>query len=449
MKRALAEAVVSFLSFSEDCSGHVGAIEKFSAQEWTRVLRWLDDSGLAFYFLQKLEETNAADAVPTWALSRLRQNFAANQARVEDMSRRFGLLNSRLDDAGIPYVVLKGFSLVPEFCSSASRRHQGDFDYLVEDDSLAAARRVVLDAGYISKETHASQQFIFVSPGGEASRTALQYSARAPHAVELHTDVWERGLHGVPSIANLFSVARARTKRWNGYAFPALTDEEAFILQVVHACHHFFTLWIRMSCLFEIAYFLNRRASDTELWSRVEECVGANGVLREFVVIVSEMAARLFAVPVPPLVQVWGSSLRPASRTWLEHYGRRWAFSELPVYQFSLFPSSKLALFLRQQYQDRLTASESSEQNHAPPTFRLARIASSIKNEPSLILNTGWWRRQLLVRRSIFYALAGARYVCEIPRWRWLNRAGARPAQASSDGQVRGPSLDSDFRTTN
>jgi hypothetical protein len=446
VKRTPAEATVSFLSFSGDCSGRLGAIEKFSAQEWTRVLQWLDDSGLAFYFLQKLEETNATNSVPTWARSHLRQNFAANQARVENMSRRFGLLNSRFDDAGIRYVVLKGFSLVPEFCSSAPRRHQGDFDYLVKDDSLAAARRVVLDAGYISKGTYASKQSVFVSPGGEASRDSQQYSAQAPHAVELHTDVWEPGLHGVLSIADLFSIERARTKQWGGFVFPALTDEEAFLLQVVHACHHFFTLWIRMSCLFEIAYFLNGRAGDTELWSRVEERVGANVVLREFVVIVSEMAARLFAVPIPPLVQAWGSSLRPASRTWIEHYGRRWAFSELPVYEFSLFPSSKLALFLRQQYEER---SESSERKHASPTFRLTRIASSIRNEPSLILNTGWWRRQLLVRRSIFYALASARYVCEIPRWRWLNRAGSQRAGASLDRRIRGKSLDSDFRATN
>ena len=196
MKRVPAEDIVSFLSFSGDCSGHLCAIEKFGEREWTHALQWLDDSGLAFYFLQKLEETNAADAVPTWALSRLRQNFAANQARVEDMSRRFGLLNSRFDDAAIRYLVLKGFSLVPEFCSYAPLRHQGDFDYLVEGDSLAAARRVVLDSGYISKASHSSKQSVFVSPGGKASRGAQQYSARAPHAVELHTDVWDRGLHG-------------------------------------------------------------------------------------------------------------------------------------------------------------------------------------------------------------------------------------------------------------
>ena len=448
MKRTPAEDIVAFLNFSGDRCEHLKAVEKVSARKWTGILQWLDDSGLAFYFLQQLEDANATDAVPAWALSRLRRNFAANQTRVADMSRRFGLLNRRFDDAGIRYVVMKGLSLVPEFCSYAPLRHQGDFDYLVEGD-LLAARRVLVEAGYITKESRSNKELIFVSPGGEPSRGAEQYSAYAPHAVELHADMWDRSMHGVLPIPNLFSVEQAITRHYSGFAFRALADEDAFLLQVVHACHHFFTLWIRMSCLFEIAYFLNRRAGDTELWNRIEGRAGESVVLREFVVIVSEMAARLFAVPLPPLVQAWGAGIRPGSRIWIEHYARRWAFCELPVYQFSLFPRSKLALFLRQQYQDLSPAPNPSEKNESPPSSRLARIASSIRNEPSLILNGQWWRRQLLVRRSIFYALASARYVAEVPRWRWLNRASVGPVAASLDGQVRASSLDSDFRPTN
>jgi hypothetical protein len=447
VNRTPAEHVVEFLNVSNDCCERIDAIRKFSVRKWTHVLEWLDAAGLAFYFLRKLKDTNATDAVPTWVLSQLEQNFAANQARVEEMTRRFGLLNRKFNEAGIHYAVVKGFSLVPEFCPNALLRHQGDLDYLVEGEFPAEARRVLADAGYISKESRSSEEAIYVLPGGEPSRSAAQYSAHTPHAVELHLDIWDSGLHGVPSIANLFSVGRARTRHWNGLAFPGLTDEDAFLLQVVHACHHFFTLWIRMSCLFEIAYFLNRRSSDVELWNRIEERAGDNAVLREFVVIVSEMAAQLFAAPVPSIVQGWAASLRPASRVWIERYARYWAFCELPVYEFRLFPRSKLALFLRQQYQDTSGAQELLHEKNTLSSSRLARIASSITKKPSLSLDIGWWKRQMLVQRTVFHALAGARYVCEIPRWRWLNRASTRPV--SLDGQVPGRSLDSDFRATN
>jgi putative nucleotidyltransferase-like protein len=438
VKRLPAEDIASFMSFSDDGRDRLTAMEHFSPREWKRVLQWLDGSGLAFYFLRKLEETNATEAVPSWVLSYLTRNLADNQARVESMSRQFAFLNRRFSEAGVEYVVIKGFSLVPEFCPGAMLRHQGDLDYLVEGEFPAAARRVLGEAGYVAKEARSSTEEIYVTPGGEPSLSARQYSPRAPHAVELHLDVWDGGMHGVPAISNLFSVRRARTQQWNGLTFPAVAVEDAFLLQVVHACHHLFTLWMRMSCLFEIAYFLNRRAGDTELWSRIEERAGDNVVLQEFVVIISELAARLFASPLPPLVQSWGAGIRPAVRTWIDHYARHWAFCELPVYQFRLFPRSKLALFLRQQYRGGPCAAMSSEQDHAPPASRLARIASSIRKEPSLALNSGWWKRQILVRRGVFHALAGARYVCEIPRWLWLNRARARPGASSLDEPVRG-----------
>jgi len=448
VKRDIREDVARFLSFSGDSCEGLNAVEKFSDREWTQVLQWLYDSGLAFYFLQKLKDTNKTGVVPASVLSRLERSFAANEARVEDMSRRFGLINDRFNDAGIRFVVLKGFSLTPEFCPYAPLRHQGDFDYLVDGDSLAAASRVLSDAGYIAKESRSSEEFIFVHPVGKPSRGAEQYLPSAPHAVELHVDLWDSGLHRVSGIPNLFSVERTETRHWNGLRFPALSDEDAFLLQVVHACHHLFTLWIRMSCLLEIAYFLNRRSGDAELWNRIDSRVGDNVVLREFVVIVSEMAARLFAAPLPQIVRVWGESLRPASRIWIEHYSRRWLFCELPVYQFRLFPRSKLAVFLRQQYQDTSVALESQEsKQEAPPSSRLGRIASSIGKKPALALNGGWWKRQMLLRRAVFHALAGVRYICEIPRWRWLNRSSVRPV-AALDGQVRGGSLDSDFRAT-
>ncbi|MGB7642870.1 MAG: nucleotidyltransferase family protein [Terriglobales bacterium] len=438
MKRLPAEDIVAFLSFSSDSRDRLTAVKDLSPREWTRVLQWLDGSGLAFYFLRNLEETNATDAVPSWVLSYLTRNFTDNRERVEAMSRRFAFLNRRFSEAGVQYAVIKGFSLVPEFCPDATLRHQGDLDYLVEGEFPADARCVLGEAGYIAKESRSSTEEIYVAPGGEPSLSARQYSPRAPHAVELHLDIWDSGMHGVPSISNLFSARRAEMQHWNGLTFPALAVEDAFLLQVVHAWHHLFTLWMRMSCLFEIAYFLNRRAGDTELWSRIEECAGDNVVLQEFVVIVSELAARLFASPLPSLVERWGDRIRPAVRTWIEHYARYWAFCELPVYQFRLFPRSKLALFLRQQYRGGSSAPVSSEQNHAPPASRLARIASSIRKEPSLALNSGWWKRQLLVRRGVFHALAGVRYLCEIPRWLWLNQARARAGASSLDGRIRG-----------
>jgi len=426
MSRFGAEQVVEFLSFSRSAES-TQALKRLNSRQWNKVLQWLADAGLPFYFLQKLKGDNATDVLPAWVLVRLENDLAANRLRFAQMSHRFDLINRQFSDAGIEFAVLKGFSLVPEFCPDAQLRHQSDFDYLIDDASLENARQVLIQAGYIPRQSRSSRESIFVMPGAIApSRGAEQYSARAPHAVELHLDVWDGDLHRVPSIPRLFSVETARAHQWNGFTFPALDNVDGFLAQVLHVIRHLFAQWTRMSSLFEIGYFLNRHASDTALWSQIEQCTADNQVLREFAVIVVELVSRLFAAPIPPLVRVWGTQIRPAPRVWIDNYARDWAFCEFPVYQFRLFPTSRFAWFLHRQYVSE--KAKPLKGTSAPPASRLSRMALSIKNNPSLIVNTDWWKRQLLVQRSAYHALAWLRYLSEIPRWLWLNRAAARPA---------------------
>ncbi len=428
MRRTPGQQIVDFLSFASAPTDDLAGVRNFRQRDWEQGLRWMDDAGLAFYFLRKLEDTNAREAVPTWVMNRLDQSFADNRQRVGEMSRRFDFLNSKFSDAGVRYVVLKGLSLVPEYCPDANLRHQGDLDYLVDDHSLSTAKRIVADAGYKPKPSTSSQEYVFVSQGtGTATRSPEQYSARAPHAVELHLDIWDSEQHRLPSMPCLFSVERTRIHQWNGLTFPGLPDEDAFLLQVLHACHHLFTYWIRMSSLFEIGFFLNHRGSDASIWNRVEQSVGDNLMLRDFVVVITELVAKLFAAPIPRLVRAWSNCIRPSTRVWIESYARHCAFCEIPSYELCFLPKAKLVLFLQQQYENT-GVREHPARNRLTKFPRLARMASSIKDKPSLVLNAAWWKRQLFIRRSLFHTLAGLRYLCEIPRWRWLNRTKLRPA---------------------
>jgi hypothetical protein len=421
VKSLPAEDIVKFLSFSEQSGEAANAIEKFRPRDWNRVQQWMQDAGLTFFFLQRLIETNATRIVPPAVMSRLQRNFALNQTRTVDLSRRFQSINKRFDNLGVLYVVMKGFSLIPEFCPTAALRHQSDLDYLIDPQSLTDARRVLIDSGYEPQQSVSAKEFIFVSPGTRASRNELQYSPQAGHAVELHTDVWDHEMHGFPPIPQFFRVDHARRRHWNDLAFFALSDEEAFLLQVLHACRHLFTQWIRVSCLFEIGYFLRRRASDANLWSAVERRVQNNALVREFVVIVSELVSQLFASPLPPLIQDWAAGIRPSSRLWIENYGRSWAFCELPVHELSLFPRSKLVLFLQQQYKAEPVADAPNRHNAA----NHSHVSKSEGRKPSWLPRAGWLKRKRLLRRGVYYALAQVRYLCEIPRWRWINRSAA------------------------
>ena len=161
---------------------------------------------------------------------------------------------------------------------------------------------------------------------------------------------------------------RVNTQRWNENEFFALSDEEAFLLQVLHACHHFFTLWIRMSCLYEIAYFLNRRANDSKLWDRVEEHVGDSSVLREFVVVVSQTAASLFGTPVPPLISRWTEQIRIGPRIWVDKYCAAGLSVKCQPTNSAYFRLPSLPCFFTSSIgtTERQTVYRSTTRSHAP-----------------------------------------------------------------------------------
>ena len=132
------------------------------------------------------------------------------------MARQFDFLNQKLDDAGVRYAAVKGFSLVPHFCPDASLRHQSDFDYLVDNRALPIAQRVLEDAGYALKK-HKTNEFVFLMPSaGAPPSTDEQYEAHAPHAVELRLAFCDSELHGVALKEPEFSVDNVSTCRWRG-----------------------------------------------------------------------------------------------------------------------------------------------------------------------------------------------------------------------------------------
>jgi hypothetical protein len=435
MSRSGAGKIVHFLRFS---NSSIDALKFIRERQWHRTLQWLNDSGLAFYFLQKLRVSNATGVLPEWVLSRLETDFAANQRRMSDLSKQMGRLNYQFQNAGVTFAVLKGFSLVPEYCADAALRSQGDLDYLIDEPSVKPARQVLLSNEYICKQSRSSKEFLFYMPGTiPRSRGSEQYSGDGPHSVELHLDIWDGDLLRLPSLAQLFSVERAIVREINGISFPGLDDADAFLIQVLHAMSHVFSHWIKVASLFEIAHFLHQRAEDHKLWNEVEQRVGDNVVLRELVVLVAELAARLFAAPVPHLIRGWAAQLRPGARVWSDRYSSQWALGELPVHEIRLLATSKFSVFLHQQY--RCEPVKPADGSPPPSAWRVSWIAFALRKNPALILNREWWMRHKLPRRCIYYGLAWLRYVCELPRWLWLNGMTLRPEpHKDSNGCVRG-----------
>lgn len=416
MKRTLPEVIVDFLQFSDDGESCAEQFARFGSSKWQYGLRWMDYTGLALYFLQKVRDTNATSRLPPFALERLEANHAANRRRAAYMQQRFASLNRKLNDAGVRYAAVKGLTLIPQFCPDPSLRHQNDFDYLVDEQSLPRARAALEEMGYaLYKQTKRESVYGMPSqtsavPGHE------QYGANAPHAVELHIVIgeWQNLLLTEPQF-----LESAVVNTSGGVPFRALPEEQAFLLQSLHAFSHILGDWIRLSWLFEIACFFKSRQPDCQLWNRLGELLADDSRLREIVAVVSELTTQFFHVPAPAPIRMWQTELRPPVKVWIDHYARKWAFGENRIDEFALFPTRRLPLFLCQQY---IAGSvRAGILRRLVPLARLSRVAQTVAAAPSAALRPEFRKRERLLRRSVFHLGAGMRYLWEIPRWKWLN----------------------------
>ncbi|MGB7849101.1 MAG: nucleotidyltransferase family protein [Candidatus Acidiferrum sp.] len=423
MNRQLPETIIRYLSFSNGVGNSGTALTDFTLRQWERTFTWLDNANLALYLLKKLRDTHADRNLPSAVLSRLEQNYSNNRLRVEEMASQFAVVNEMFRQSGVEHAVVKGFSLVPEFCPDARLRQQSDLDYLVDEKSLPAAQNVLGQLGYTLKSHHTPEQWVFWKGAIPFPATSSeQYDAKGRYVIELHSAMWEPGEHGIDVAGTRFSRPRTINHEWRGIYFPALYDEDAFLLQILHVLQHLLGGWIRMFWLYEIAYCLHRRANDALFWQGVEGCAEAEAVLPQFVAIVTELAAQFFQAPLPAIVQAWKTDLRPAVKVWLDNYGRQLAFEKIPYYELDLFSASKLVLFLHRQFLHDEARRRHFMRRRLLPWTRPVSIARSIKERPTVLFDPQWRHRQFLFHRVLFHASSGLRYLCEIPRWLWLNR---------------------------
>jgi len=419
VKRPLKEEIVDYLHLVDLPSTKVHHLAGFGTMDWERTIDWLRDAGIALYFLQRLKDTNSTEILPPEVLARLERNLASNRKRVVCMENAFALLNQRFNEAGVRYAAVKGLSLVPEFIHDECLRTYSDLDYLVEDGSLTKAQSVVEKAGY--DLIHRGEQVLVFAPRllRHPRSAEDQYEARVLHTVEVHLDIVDSELD-IPLGERQFSARNLIARTWNGSTFYALPEEEVFLLQVRHAFSHVVNCWPRLSWLLEIGYFLKQKVDDAEFWGRVEREVGNNRVLRDVVVVMAELSARMFGAPLSTMLNHWSGSLRPGARLWIEIYARKWVLAAAPGTASGLLPPSKLVLFLHQQF---MTDQKSQQRPgrvwllHPP---RLRRVLRSMRERPLSLLQPHFWHR------AFFHANAGLRYLLEVPRWRYLNRKATR-----------------------
>jgi hypothetical protein len=394
-------------------------LRTFTRDAWGRTLDWLHISGLALVFWHRLEECQSESVAPPEVRARLVRNLTDNQVRVTGMLAEFDSINHRLKDAGVPFAVLKGFALIPEYFPDAALRSATDYDYLLPKDSLGPTDQALRAAGYIplaeAKKSHSTVYANRASPSRLISCLDDMYSPQLAREIELHSEFWKQDRERIYLTLPDDPLACASLRSWQGLQFPALCDEDALIFHLLHFLRHVLGSWCRLSSLFEIAYFLNHQGSNAAFWERFRRRVQGHGRLPQVIGVAFTLAADVFGAPIPVAVAEWTTQALPSGMAlWVQRYGKSLALQN--------FSGNKFSLFLHREFVQDIEGWRHIRRRRVFLLERPSQVAKASGPRVSSRLKATW--RQLIYVLGLlsFHLPATLSYWFELPRWKRMLR---------------------------
>ena len=388
--KQVVEAVVA--AFHDPAEMSAERLSRFTARDWQRSYHWLDASGMALYFLDRVESLRIENALPAATLERLRGNLADNRQRSSTMLVEFASLNQAFQRAGLVYANLKGFSLSPESCPRPELRCQLDFDFLIDGTQLDLARNILIKAG-----------------SDELTSIADHYKWRPQRCVELHF------ASSGPPTHLLFRDSRLerRTRHsWGGVTFPALAPADQFIAQALHIFKHLCTPCTRLSWLLEYQHHVAVRYQDQAFWQEVRKHAGSDAHTSIALGLATLLSFRIFGGKAPAQLEEWTSARLPAAvKLWADHYGREAILAD--------FPGTKLYLLLQDELRGNDESWKQTKRRRLMP-LRLAPRIVSVSTDDNV------WKRmrselfqiRFLLFRLRFHVVEGVHYLVEASRWK-------------------------------
>ena len=377
-------------------------LQQLSRRQWQRLLHWMDISGLALYFLDRVTELQWDQSIPQQALSRLQQNLLDNTDRTAAMIRESTAIHRSFQKAGLSYATLKGFSLWPSSVPKLELRSQLDLDFLIAEKNSAAARRLLEKRGY---HLHAISGRTWEFKSNEPCSYSLKdlYKVMPQRSVELHLESADAGS------ASLLD----RTERlwFHGVFMPLLSPDDLFLGQGLHLYKHVCSEFSRTAHLLEFRRHIAKRYHDEafrqKLRARAEGNPRSPAALGLVILLISKVMGE-FA---PKALTCWTVDRLPdAARLWVDLYGRRSVFGDPP--------GNKLYLLLEREM-ERAGVQAKRPLRHALLPMGLPQpIAHSAPNE-TLAMRVKRHGRQIrfIWSRLRFHTVEGIRYLRESARW--------------------------------
>lgn len=387
----------------EQCS----ILVELSAQEWKRMVRWLDLSGLALYFLDRLVELRLCNLLPTAVFTRLHLSLIDNTERTRQMLLESMRIQKGFQQSRISYAVLKGISLWPAAVARPELRSQFDMDYLVAESDLATAQGILERAGYrLYAVSGKSWEFKKNEQPGVALKDI--YKHFGSYGVELHT---------IPAGTNSNSLLdRLHWREVEGMLMPLLSPLDLFLGHGMHTFKHVRGEYVRAAQFLELRRHVIRYRDDGEFWRELrleaEEnrrtCLGMGLSLY--------LIEHVMGSFVPDALACWTVDRLPDRlRLWVHTYGHRVVLGD--------HPGTKLYLLLEQELEKcGLEIKRSARSRLLPAHLPPPAIRPSANESTRTRIRRNFMHLGTIVERARFHVVEGMRYAVEARRWHRLER---------------------------
>lgn len=206
---------------------------------------------------------------PEWVVARLDKNMADNAVRWKRIQATYTEAAGALRMARVPHVVLKGFTLATDYAPDPRFRMQSDVDLFCPPEFIDSAVAALIEIGYTPMENQncrvADHVPALMRMGG--AWRGNMYDPDLPVGIEIHFCLWNESLSQIPvPEANLFWNRRIE-RRFGDFAFRSLNAVDQLGYFALHLLRDVFSGdWI-VHHVYELAAFLDRRASDDAFWA--------------------------------------------------------------------------------------------------------------------------------------------------------------------------------------
>jgi hypothetical protein len=380
-------------------------LPNLSRRQWQKLLRWLDLSGLALYFFDRVVALQLADIVPAPVLASLEQRLLQNTQRTHSMTAESIAIQHEFQRAGLRYTILKGLSLWPHSVPRSELRLQFDLDYLVDDENLQDARDILVRLGYRPSPSN-ERGWKFIRNERPALTLKDVYRDTGSWAVELH-DVSGRAGHLSPLL-------RLEWRELCGLSMPTLSPVDVFLRQGLHAYKDVCSQFFRLSLLIEFYRHVLFRRDDDAFWEALHREAHENPYAALGLGVVILLITQVMGEFAPEALTHWTVDRLPRpARLWVLTYGRQIVLGS--------FPGSKLYRLLKRELEADVYSAKHSLSLSSPQTPMMVDFpveTFSVRLIRFVRLMQYRMQPDLIPSRLRFYWIEGLRLAWETRRWR-------------------------------